>query len=86
MPPSWRHFFPNKNCGNRGILYESPKGILSIIRLRCEMYSYEEFKYDYKEMVKSRSRDLKEFEQQYPEYTQRFKAERKEIYRDFFNS
>ena len=49
-------------------------------------YSYDEFKYDYEEMVESRSRDLKEFEQQYPEYTQRFKAERKEIYRDFFNS
>ena len=50
------------------------------------MYSYEEFKYDHSEMVENRSKYLEEFEKQYPEYTQRFKTERKEIYRDFFNS
>ena len=68
-----------------GILYESPKGILSIVWLRCEMsYSYEEFKYDYEEMIESRSKDLKEFQEQYPEYTQKFQEEIRNLYKNFF--
>ena len=47
-------------------------------------YSYEEFKYDYEEMIESRSKDLKEFQEQYPEYTQKFQEEIRNLYKNFF--
>ena len=47
-------------------------------------YSYEEFCYDLEEMIENKSKDLKEFEEQYPEYTNKFKAEIRGIYKDFF--
>ena len=47
-------------------------------------YSYEEFKYDYEEMLERRSKDLKEFQAQYPEYTQKYQEEIRNLYKNFF--